>query len=113
MMNHKINFLKFFFDADKYLEESSLSAKVTDLLPAIIYVYDVESKKLRLVNQKFTEYFGLTYEDVKDSENLIFDIVYKDDVELVKRELHKFYTENESDTLSFQCRLNCREDDWK
>jgi PAS domain S-box-containing protein len=112
-MNDKVNFLKFFLQTGKNFNTSSIMDKITDVFPAIIYVYDVENKRILYTNGKFSDYFGLHFDDIKDSETALFDVVFREDLDRIKTELDNFYLLQDSDSHCFNCRLMNKQGGWK
>jgi PAS domain S-box-containing protein len=109
-MNDKVNFLKFFFESGKYADEPTVTEKITDFFPGLIYIYDVESKKLKYVNQKFTEYFGFPLENFNNSDDVMANLIFNEDLDFVKQELDKFHSLQDNASYCFNCRFNHSQD---
>lgn len=108
-MSDPINYLKSLFDSGENKE--SFDQKLTDFFPALIYIYDYNNKKLKFINRKLTEFLGFSFEDIKEND---FDkLVFKDDLELVNRELEKFNALSDADSYSYNCRLNHKQGYWR
>jgi PAS domain S-box-containing protein len=111
IINQEINPLKLLFQSIS--GDDGLSEKITDFFPAIVYMYDVDSKKLKYINRKITDMLGYTYLDVKSWEDDLTKIVHKEDVELVKKELEKFHTLSDNESYSYNARLTHKAGGWK
>jgi PAS domain S-box-containing protein len=94
-------------------DKDEWSQKITDLFPAIIYVYDADSKKLKYINRKVTEILGYTYDDVKGWDDDMKNMVFPEDLDLVNQELEKFYSLNDDETYSYDARLNNKQGSWR
>lgn len=105
-MNDRLSFLKFFFESGKYSDCPTLTEKIADFFPALIFVYDLQNQRLRYINRRFTEYFGLALEETRGSEDLVKRLVYREDVDPFKKTLSRFVSLNEDGTYSFRCRFN-------
>ena len=102
--------LKLLFENDV---ENVFERKITDLFPAIIYVYDSDKKQLQYVNNRITDVLGYSLEDVKGWNDDFMQLVFKDDVERVKEELEKYLSLNDDESHSYQSRLNHKEGKWR
>lgn len=56
---------------------------------------------------------GYAMEDVEGLDDGIIPLVYKDDVELVKKELNKFYGLKDEESYSYNSRLTSKQGNWK
>jgi PAS domain S-box-containing protein len=89
------------------------SRKIADFFPAIIYIYDLDSHKLQYINRRVTDFLGYTFEDVESWDNDLMRIVFKDDLDLVKNELHKFFSLKDDESYSYNARLTHKKGNWK
>jgi PAS domain S-box-containing protein len=103
LINQEINPLKLLFQSNSY--NDGLPDKITDFIPAIVYVYDVDTKKLKYINSKVTDLLGYTYNDVHTWDDNLLCIVHKDDLENVKKELTKFDALRDEESYSYDSRL--------
>jgi PAS domain S-box-containing protein len=94
-------------------DQDEWSQRITDLFPAIIYVYDADSQKLKYINRKVTEILGYTYDDVKEWKDDLENMVFTEDLSLVKSELEKFYSLKDNETHSYDARLNNKQGSWR
>src|SRR5687767_14708420 len=101
-INQEINPLKLLFQSTS--GDDGIPEKITDFFPAIVYIYDVGSKKLKYINRKITEMLGYTYNDIKGWEDDLMRIVHKEDVDLVKKELEKFHSLHDDESYSYHAR---------
>jgi PAS domain S-box-containing protein len=110
-VDQELNPLKLLFHAMNGSDE--LSGKITDFFPAIVYVYDADSKRLKYINRKITEVLGYSYDDISNWNDDLTNIVYKEDLDLVKQELEKFYSLKDNESYSYNSRLNHKQGNWK
>lgn len=103
--------LKKLFESGDGVDE--LQQKITDFFPAIVYVYDADNKKLRYINKRVTDVLGYTYEDISLWDDGILNLVFKDDLEQVKKEVEKFYELEDDMSHLYECRLNDKQGDWR
>jgi len=99
-MSDNINYLKLLFESGQNSE--AFSERLNDFFPGLIYVYDLDHRKLRYVNRRLTDILGYSYDELKDTEDVWMNLVFKEDVDLVKSELEKFYS-IKADVCSFHC----------
>ncbi len=110
-MSDKINYLKLLFESGQNSE--SFSEKLNDFFPGLIYVYDLDNRKLRYVNKRLTDILGYSYDDLKDSEDVWTNLVFKEDVDLVRKELDKINSIKDDESLAYGCRLNHKAGNWR
>jgi PAS domain S-box-containing protein len=110
-MNDKVNYLKLLFETGQNSE--SFSEKLNDFFPGLIYVYDLDNRKLRYINSRLTEILGFSYDDLKDSEDVWENLVFREDVALVKKEIEKFRSIRDEESLEYHCRLNHKSGNWR
>jgi PAS domain S-box-containing protein len=106
-----VSYFKSLFESGEGSEV--LQQKITDFFPAIIYVYDADRKKFRLINKKLTDILGYSYEDIEQWDNDFMKFIFEDDVALVQKELDKFTTLKDSDTHSYNSRFIHKQGDWR
>ena len=104
-----LDYLKLLFNS----EGDHLYQKFTDLFPAIVYIFDAETRKLRFINKQITDILGYTYEDVLAWDNDLMKAVFQDDIEIVTKELEKFYALKDDDFHSYNSRLIPKAGDFK
>jgi PAS domain S-box-containing protein len=109
--NEDLNPLKLLLDSGSNGDE--FSRKIADFFPAIIYIYDVDSRKLKYINRRVTDMLGYAIEDVEGWNDGILPLVYKDDIDLVKNELHKYYDLRDEESQSYNSRLTSKQGNWK
>src|SRR5215831_18775059 len=107
---HDVDPLKLLFVPES--NEGDFSRQITDFFPAIIYVYDPDRKKLSFINRQVTDVLGYTWEDVQTWED-ITQIVYKEDLTLVKEQLQKFHDLKDEESHTYNSRLNDKQGNWK
>ncbi len=89
-----------------------LYEKITDFFPGIIYVYDASKEKMGYVNKQLKEVLGYSYDDVKGWDGDMMKMVFKDDVDVVKKELIKYAELEDEASHSFLCRFNHKAGDF-
>ena len=111
IINQEINPLKLLFQCNG--DNDGFPDKITDFFPAIVYVMDADTKKLKYINRKLTDLLGYTYNDVLTWDSDLQSIVHKDDLENVKNELQKFYALQDDESYSYNTRLTQKTGNWK
>lgn len=106
-----VDYLKHLFDSGE--NTSSFNEKIGDFFPGLIYVYDVDGAKVKYINRKLTDILGYSYDDFKASDESLFHLVFKEDVERVKEELEKFVSLKDNESYSYDSRLNRKEGSWR
>ena len=56
-----------------------LVKQITNLFPALIYVYDPGKGKIRYINRKITDLLGYTWEDVAAWKEDLSQLIYQED----------------------------------
>jgi PAS domain S-box-containing protein len=107
-MSEHIQYLKTLFEAGE--NPDTFDEKLADFFPAIIYIYDVDTKHISFVNRKVHDFLGLSCEDIGGDLN---ELVFSEDIELVRHELEKFYTLQNHDSYCYNCRFNHKEGHWR
>src|SRR6188768_2457877 len=79
-----------------------------DLLPGLIFIYDLKAKRLRYANKKARQLAGLSEKDLQSHADLQ-TIVYREDFPTVTDALTSFAKLNDDDDYGFVCRINTRE----
>jgi PAS domain S-box-containing protein len=107
-MSEHIQYLKTLFEAGENRE--TFDEKIADFFPAIIYIYDVDTKHISFLNKKVHDFLGFSHEDIGGDLN---ELIFKEDIELVRRELDKFYTLQNDESYCYSCRLNHKKGYWR
>jgi PAS domain S-box-containing protein len=79
--------------------------QITDLFPALVYVYDADRRKLRYINKKITDLLGYAWEDLGSWNNDLNKMIFAEDQQLVKDELEKYYQLEGEKSYSYNSRL--------
>lgn len=103
--------LKMFFGETEAGRE--MQQRINDLVPSIIYIYDVNKKKLSYVNKKITDILGYEYDEVDSWDDHLSNLVFKDDTAVVKEALDKLNTLADDETHTYKTRLNHKKGNWK
>jgi len=83
--------------------------RLNDLVPSIIYIYDVNSKKLSYVNKRMTDILGYTLDDITGLDT----IIHKDDTAAVADTIEKILALKDSESYAYHSRLNHKGGQWK
>lgn len=101
--DNKFNYLKLIFESGKRGEDQTL---IADLFPALVYVYDAESRKITFFNKKFQEILGVSEKDLKEKYNSdLLNLIHIADREAVRYELGKFNFLKDDDSFSYTARF--------
>ena len=87
--------------------------KLKGLLPSIVYVYDMGRGKLNYINKAITDLLGYNLEEISKWDDGFSQLVFREDAELVKKELERFATLKDDEILSYNCRLNHKGGQWR
>jgi len=87
--------------------------KLTDFIPALVYIYDARNKKLSYINKRVTDLLGYTYGDFEEWDNDLMKVIFSEDVDLVKTEIEKYYHLNGDESHEYNSRLNHKNGDWR
>lgn len=79
-MNEKIGYLNLFFQHKKETLPLFLSENLAEHLPALIFVYNVESRKIDYGNEEFREYTGQPSREEKTHEDFLMACVHEQDL---------------------------------
>jgi PAS domain S-box-containing protein len=104
-----INQLKRLFSEQDDVQTDEMQQRITDFLPAIVYVYDTNSRKLRYINKQVTDVLGYSFEDIRSWDNDVLQMVFKDDLQLVKQQLESCFEMSDDDKCAYQARFNHKE----
>lgn len=99
-------FNTFFGDSNAGAE---VQQRINDLIPSIIYIYDVNSKKLSYVNKRMTDILGYTLDDITTFDT----ILYKDDAAAVADAIEKLHQLKDRESHTYNSRLNHKGGQWK
>jgi PAS domain S-box-containing protein len=86
---------------------------IYDYFPGIVYIYDTGTGHLSFVSKRITELLGFSAEDVLSWKDEWMQLVFKDDVDLVRQELTHYAGLKNDETRSFQARYNRKGDSWR
>ncbi|MBT1702422.1 sensor histidine kinase [Chryseosolibacter indicus] len=104
-MNEKINFVKFFFESGKIAENSKIAETIADFFPAIVFLYDTETKRINYANRHFGEYFQVTETSLLYSDCILSDLIHDEDSAILNQVLNNYSLSDEKETHKFICRL--------
>jgi PAS domain S-box-containing protein len=86
---------------------------IYDYFPGIVYIYDTGSGNLSYVSKKITDLLGYSADDVSSWKTDWMQVVFKDDVDLVKKELQAYHDLKGDETRSFQSRYTRKDEAWR
>src|SRR5687768_13902943 len=105
-----IRYLKLFLESDR----EGKMPRIADFFPALVYLYDSETRKVTSCNEKFSQWLGITPEILStEYGNDPVNLVHPDDREMVKYELSKYNFLKDNDSLTYTARFKTRDNDWK
>jgi PAS domain S-box-containing protein len=77
-----------------------------DFYPAVVFVYHPGHPSIRYINRSFTSYFGLTYNDIRDDEDVLNSLVFKEDVPQFSEALERSSMPGGNNSFTCVCKLN-------
>ena len=86
---------------------------IYEYFPGIVYIYDTGTGHLSYVSKKMTDLLGYTSDDVSSWKDDWMQIVFKDDVDMVKKELQSLGVQPTDEARTFQSRYNRKGDAWR
>lgn len=86
---------------------------IYEYFPGIVYIYDAGTGHLSYVSRKITDLLGYSRDDISSWNQDWMQMVFKDDVDLVKKELLSYADLQGDETRSFQARYNRKGDAWR
>ncbi len=93
--------------------DAGFEEKLKGLLPSLVYVYDISRGKLNYVNRAITDLLGYNLEEISQWDDGFSKLVFKEDVELVKKELERFASLKDDEVHTYNCRLNHKGGQWR
>jgi PAS domain S-box-containing protein len=84
-----------------------------DFLPNLVCVYDIENNKLQYTNKKITDVLGFSQDDLKAWGYDFNKFVFKEDLDVVLKEIEKYNHLKDSESHDYKCRFNCKEGSWR
>lgn len=110
-VNDVLRHLRMLFSKE---DGETLHQATTQFFPAIIYLYDAGENKLKFLNEhKISELLGYTTDEIRELGHDVTKMVFKDDMEQVKKEMEKFNVLQDDEDHSYYSRLNHKEGDWR
>lgn len=88
------------------------SRKIADCFPAVVFICDAGTRKLKYINHKVTDYLGYTLDEVESWDNDLLRMVHTEDRQLVSNELARIFS-LQHDPYTFKARLIHREGAWR
>ena len=83
--------------------------KLSDLFPAILFIYNTEDEKISFLNNKISSILGYTVQDLSKINNDLFSFISPDDRPIVAEAISHFREQEEMETLSINCHLITRD----
>lgn len=103
-MNRPIQYLNSLFESDE--NAATFHETINDFFPAIIFVYDVTSKRITYLNNKVADMLGYTFDDFNRAEDAFSMLVYHEDVACARNEIQKMLFLKEKQSHAFTLRFN-------
>ena len=75
--------------------------KLADILPSIIYIYNVEDKKTTFLNDRFTTLLGYSADELKAFNNDLFSLTTGENKEKIKEIISNFLQQQTTEGLEF------------
>jgi PAS domain S-box-containing protein len=91
----------------------ALIQQITELFPALIYVYDADQRKLSYISRKITDLLGYEWEDIGSWNSDLSKLIFEEDQLLVNAELEKYYELEDNSSYSYKCRLNHKQGNFR
>ncbi|HSB93341.1 MAG TPA: PAS domain-containing protein, partial [Flavitalea sp.] len=105
-----IRSLKLFLESDR---EGKMH-RIADFFPAMVYIYNLESRKITSTNEKFAQWLGITPGVLsKDYDNDLLKLIHPDDREMVRHQLSKYNFLKDNDSLTYTARYITGQNEWK
>ena len=82
----------------------AILGKVSDLFPAILFIYNTYDQKVTFLNNKITSQLGYSIPDLSNINNL-FQLISDKDRLSVEEIISHFQNQENSDSISFNCNL--------
>lgn len=79
--------------------------KLSDLFPAILFVYNTDDQKITFLNNKITSLLGYPVTDLSKINNDLLQFISPEDRQVVTEVISHFKNQEENETLSFNCHL--------
>src|SRR5690606_35952203 len=96
-MNQSVEYLNSLFQSDE--NAARFRETFSDFFPALIYVYDLNSKQVSYLNNRVTDLLG---EDLNRKKEGLTALIFQADIDFVQNELQKilFLKDKESHTFT-------------
>ena len=100
--------------ANKDLEESKkFREKITDLVPSIIYIYDLEANQNIYANRYIGEFLGYSPQEIVNFKSQMLDeLVDSSDIDLVKQHYQNCLHLTEDEYLEIEYRIQDKQGKW-
>ncbi|HYF68042.1 MAG TPA: ATP-binding protein [Ohtaekwangia sp.] len=100
-MNQPVEYLNSLFQSDE--NAARFRETFSDFFPALIYVYDLNSKQISYLNNKVSDLGG---EDVSLKKDSLSALVFQADIDFVQNELQKIIFLKDKESHTFISRFN-------
>ncbi len=100
--------------ANKNLEETKrFKEKITDLVPSIIYIYDLETNQNIYFNRYIGEFLGYSSQEIVNLKSQMLDeLVDSSDIDLVKQHYQNCLQLKEDEYLEIEYRIQDKQGKW-
>ncbi len=102
-------------ETEERLKDSQLFIeKITETVPNLIYVYDIEKNQNIYSNNKVTELLGYSAKEVKEmGENLLPTVIHPEDAKKAYENFNAFPNLSDTDILETEYRVIHRDGNWR
>jgi len=94
-------------------QNERLLQHISDALPAVLYIYDMESGSLRYVSRESLAILGRLPGELTGGEMMLEQLLYPDDLPHVRQEMERLKHAREGAMVEAECRARHRTGEWK
>ncbi|MBU7582696.1 MAG: response regulator [Nostoc sp. TH1S01] len=95
-------------------ENLHLIEKIADIVPGVMYIYDLVEQQNFYVNAKITQLWGYTPAEIQALGNQLFSkLMHPEDLPKLPNHLEKFQTVDANDTLTIEYRIQHANGEWR
>ena len=100
--------------ANRDLQASqNFGERITNLIPNLVYIYDLEQNQNTYCNPFIEEIIGFTASDIQNYKtNLLAELIHSEDIELVEQHFKKCFFLEEDDYLEVEYRIKDKRGEW-
>lgn len=94
-------------------QNERLLRHISDTLPAALFIYDIENKRLTYVSRELLAIIGYLPGELTSSDIPLESMVHPDDLPLLEKEMLKLQHASDGTMVEAECRVRHRAGDWK